>query len=122
MPFFKDTGNPSSRKLCASLATHIPELHIQREQRQLDQLLEWEGAKSLGRGQSTLSLSSAAMGAENRAAFPGVSMYGSRKVPLERGEFAQVTYLKNINAFWKNTANPGYTLVSAEEQRKHSVL
>lgn len=50
-------------------------------------------------------------------------MEGSRKVPLERGEFSQVTYLKNINAFWKNTANPGYTLVSAEEeQRKHSGL
>lgn len=67
-------------------------------------------------------LSSAAKG-EERAAFPGVSMYGSRKVPLEGGGFAQVTYLKNINAFWKNTANPGYTLASAEEeQRKHSVL
>lgn len=50
-------------------------------------------------------------------------MYGSRKIPLEGGESAQVTYLKNINAFWKNTANPGYTLVSAgEEHRKHSVL
>lgn len=32
---------------------------------------------------------------------------GKPDTPWEGGKFAQITYLKNINAFWKNTANPG---------------
>lgn len=45
-----------------------------------------------------------------RTYFPGVSMCveaGKLDTPSEGGKFAQITYLKNINAFWKNTANPG---------------
>lgn len=32
---------------------------------------------------------------------------GKSDTLLEEDKFAQTTYLKNINAFWKNTANPG---------------
>lgn len=32
---------------------------------------------------------------------------GVRNTPSKGRKLIQVSYLKNINAFWKNTANPG---------------
>lgn len=45
-----------------------------------------------------------------RISFPEIPMQmeaGICNTPLEGRKLTQVSYLKNINAFWKNTANPG---------------
>jgi len=45
-----------------------------------------------------------------RISFPEIPMQmeaGICNTPLEGRKLTQVSYLKNIYAFWKNTANPG---------------